>query len=455
MKEKGKLLIVDDDAYVVLSLRMFLEEHFTTVQSLATPEQMFKEIEKQSFDVIILDMNFNHGETSGRDGLKYLESILEKDPDASVIMMTAYGGVNIAVEAIKKGAKDFLIKPWENERLLATVMSVFNLAKEKKNVKHLLDRERVITSTIDNQFKEIIGDSPAMKNVFETIRKVAGTNAEVLLTGENGTGKELVARAIHRQSNRANEIFINVDLGSISETLFESELFGHKKGAFTDAKENRIGRFEAANGGTIFLDEIGNLSPALQSKLLQVLQNRTVTRLGTNDSIDIDIRVICATNMHIEKMVFEGKFREDLLYRINTVEINIPKLIERREDIPLLVKHFVEMYRRKYNKPNLSVSESGIKKLSSYNWPGNVREMQHALERAVIMSEGEILQGNDFEFLFGPRTSSNPEDYNLEKLEEWAIRKAMEKHSGNISHASRELGLSRGAMYRRMEKYGI
>ena len=455
MKEKGKLLVVDDDTYVALSLRMFLEEHFTFVQSLATPEQMFKEIEKQSFDIIILDMNFNHGETSGTDGLRYLETILEKDTDASVIMMTAYGGVNIAVEAIKKGAKDFLIKPWENERLLATVMSVFNLAKEKKNVKHLLNRERVIASSIDNQFKEIIGESPAIQSVFETIRKVAGTNAEILLTGENGTGKELVARAIHRQSIRANEVFINVDLGSIAETLFESELFGHKKGAFTDAKENRIGRFEAANGGTIFLDEIGNLSPGLQSKLLQVLQNRTITRLGTNDSIDIDIRVICATNMPIEKMVNEGKFREDLLYRINTVEIEIPRLIDRREDIPLLVKHFVEIYGRKYNKPNLNVSESGLKKLSSYNWPGNVREMQHALERAIIMSEREMLQGDDFEFLFASRNSSNPEDYNLEKLEEWAIRKAMEKHSGNISHASRELGLSRGAMYRRLEKYGI
>lgn len=455
MKTKGHILVVDDDSYVALSLKMFLEEHFTNVKSLATPEQMFIELEKSEFDVIVLDMNFKHGETSGKDGLKYLDKILQSYPDISVIMMTAYAGVNIAVEAIKKGAQDFLIKPWENERLLATVSSVFNLAREKKNVRHLRDREKIITSSIDSKFREIIGNSEPMKKVFDAIKKVAGTDAEVLITGENGTGKELVARAIHRASHRSDEVFINVDLGSISETLFESELFGHKKGAFTDAKEDRIGRFEAGNGGTIFLDEIGNLSPALQSKLLQVLQNKTITRLGTNEPIEIDIRIICATNIPIKEMVAEGKFREDLLYRINTVELNVPKLSERRDDIPLLVSHFIEVYGKKYNKPKLNVQESAIKVLTTYDWPGNVREMQHALERAVIMADSETLAAEDFEFLFKGKGDSQPEDYNLENLEEWAIRKAIEKYSGNISHASKELGLSRGAMYRRMEKYGI
>jgi len=455
MKIKGKILVVDDDSYIRLSLKMFLEEHFTSVDTLATPDGIMKALEKGEQEVIILDMNFKEGEISGKDGLIWLEKILEYNPDAAVIMMTAYGGVNIAVDAIKKGAKDFLVKPWENERLLATVISAYNLAIEKKNVQHLLDREKIISSSIDRQFIDMIGESSSIMNVFSSIKKVAGTDADVLILGENGTGKELVARAIHRNSSRADNVFITVDVGSISATLFESELFGHKKGAFTDAKENRIGRFEAAHGGTIFLDEIGNLSPELQSKLLQVLQNRTITRLGTNDPVEIDIRVICATNMQIENMVKEGKFREDLYYRINTVEINLPRLRERTEDIPLLVKHFAEIYGKKYNKGSIKVHEEALKRLSAYEWPGNIRELQHALERAVIMSDANRLTEKDFEFLFTSGGNDVPENYNLEKLEEWAIRKAIEKHKGNISHASLELGLSRGAMYRRIEKYGI
>jgi DNA-binding NtrC family response regulator len=320
----------------------------------------------------------------------------------------------------------------------------------------LRSQQKIISSSIDDQFSNIVGKSPSIKKVFNTIDKVAATNADVLLLGDNGTGKELVARSIHRNSKRSGEVFISVDLGSISETLFESELFGHRKGAFTDAKEDRIGRFEAASGGTVFLDEIGNLSLSLQAKLLAVIQNRQITRVGTNEPIDIDVRIIYATNRPLTQMVKNGEFREDLLYRINTVELQVPKLKERIDDIPLLTDHFLDLYSKKYNKPRSKISGNVINKLKSYPWPGNIRELQHAVERAVIMSESEKLEISDFSFLNAVSDSGlQPENYNLEVLESWAIRKAIRKHHGNISQAAKELGLSRGAMYRRMEKYGL
>ncbi len=455
-KLAGNILIVDDDDYILLTLRMFLEQHFTSVITINNPNQISNAYDERSYDLVILDMNFKEGETSGEDGLRWLGEILKIDADASVIMMTAYGGVNIAVEAIKQGAKDFIVKPWENERLLATVTSIYNLSSEKKNVRQLKSQQKVINSTLDEPFTNIVGNSDAIETVFKSINKVAATNAEVLILGENGTGKELVARAIHRNSERKDGVFISVDLGSISETLFESELFGHKKGAFTDAKEDRIGRFEAAMGGTIFLDEIGNLPMALQAKLLTVVQNRKVTRLGTNDPINIDVRIICATNKPLLEMAKEGEFREDLLYRINTVEIAVPPLKERIADIPLLTEHFVQLFARKYDKEDLEISKDVFSTLQKYPWPGNVRELQHAIERAVIMTENSSLNSQDFMFLSASALDGDkPHDYNLESLEEWAVRNAIKKHQGNISHAAKELGLSRGAMYRRMEKYGL
>lgn len=454
-KQQGKILIVDDDAYVALSLKMYLEQHFQHVTTIHLPDKIPSELQKLDIDVVLLDMNFQQGESSGKEGMKWLRKIVDLSPDTSVILMTAYGDINLAVDAIKEGASDFLVKPWQNEKLLATVNTAHKLNQEKRTVKHLRSKQKYITN-LNNQYADFIGQSDEMKHVYRQIEKVAVTDANVLILGANGTGKELVAKALHKNSHRYEEVFITVDLGAVSETLFESELFGHKKGAFTDAKEDRIGRFEAASGGTIFLDEIGNLTLPLQAKLLTVLQNRTITRLGTNEPVDIDVRVICATNGDINKMVKEGAFREDLFYRINTVAMQIPTLKERIDDIPLLVEHFLKTYCKKYQKEGIRIPEYVIKKLQDYQWPGNIRELQHAIERSVIMSDGGELQSGDFLFLIQDESSSPTIDnYNLEGLEEWAVKNAIKKHRGNISHAAKELGLSRGAMYRRMEKYGL
>ena len=455
-KIPGKVLIIDDDQYITISLKMLLEEHFKMVITEKNPEKIPFLLNKSDYDVIILDMNFQQGETSGKEGLKWLRVIKNSANPANVIIITACGDVNIAVQAIKEGALDFVTKPWQNEKLLTTVQAAYKLTQEKKRVKHLKSQQKIITSSIDHQFSNIIGQSGVMQAVFKTMQKISKTNASVLILGENGTGKEMVARAIHRQSDRSQEVFIGVDLGAIAENLFESELFGHKKGAFTDAKEDRIGRFEAANGGTIFLDEIGNLSLNLQAKLLSVLQSRMITRVGSNEPVMVDVRVICATNGNIYKMIKEHTFREDLLYRINTVEITLPPLRDRMEDIPLLSTHFLNSYSQKYQKPNLKIPEYVMKKLQKYNWPGNIRELQHALERAVIMCEGNALQSADFTFFDKEgQEEMEMENYNLEKLEAWAIKNAIRKHHGNISHAANELGLSRGALYRRMEKYDL
>lgn len=455
-KKIGKVLIVDDDQYVSLSLRMLLEQHFKKVEVLNSPKLIPETFTKQVFDVVLLDMNFSPGETSGKAGIKWLQKIIELDANTSVILMTAYGGVDIAVQAIKDGAVDFVVKPFQNEKLLTTVKAAYQLSQSKKAVKHLRSQKEILSSAMDHQYANMIGRSEIMKDVFRTVEKVAQTDANVLILGENGTGKELIARAVHRNSPRSREVFISVDLGAISETLFESELFGHKKGAFTDAKEDRIGRFEAASDGTLFLDEIGNLSLPLQAKLLAVLQNRKVVRVGSNKPIDIDIRLVCATNMNLPKMVKEGTFRQDLLYRINTVALNLPALREREEDVPLLAEHFLKIYCKKYQKPELRVPEYVVKKLQKYNWPGNVRELQHALERAVILSDGVNLKSSDFQFLTDDvEEDRQVENYNLEDLEKWAIKNALVKHKGNVSHAAKELGLTRGSMYRRMEKYGL
>ncbi|HHT99786.1 sigma-54-dependent transcriptional regulator [Xiashengella succiniciproducens] len=458
MAEKvGKILAVDDNADILFALKMLLKPHVELIQTETDPERIPQHLSEEDFDVILLDMNFNKDAISGKEGFHWLERILEIDPGAVVLFITAYGDVEKSVKAIKAGATDFIIKPWQNEKLLATIWSAMRLKQSKKELSHLRERQKEINTIMDQPFADFIGVSPGMQKVFRTIQKVAPTDANVLILGENGTGKELVARALHRASTRNDETFISVDLGAISETLFESELFGHVKGAFTDAKADRPGRFELASGGTIFLDEIGNLSLPLQSKLLTVLERREVTRVGANKPIPINIRLISATNMGIKQMAAEGTFRQDLLYRINTVEIELPALRDRPEDIPVLAEHFIRIYSKKYNRQINKPSPSVIRKLTQYPWPGNVREFQHVIERTIIMSEGPSLSEDDFHLSSHAKVSEGLEldTYNLDDVEKKVIEKVLKQHKGNVSKAASELGLTRTSLYRRLEKYGL
>jgi DNA-binding NtrC family response regulator len=453
----GKILIVDDDEDVLFSARLLLKQHYVIVRIEKDPTQLPIILKDEHYDVILLDMNFSGDATSGTEGFNWLKKILEIDPSSVIILITAFGNIEMAVKAIKEGATDFALKPWQNEKLLATVSSAMKLSESKQEIDSLLSRQRQLSYDIDKQFHDIVGVSDEMKRIFGTIQKVAKTEANILILGENGTGKELIARAIHRQSNREKEIFLNVDMGAISESLFESEMFGYSKGAFTDAKEDRAGRFEIASGGTLFLDEIGNLNFNFQSKLLSVLQNRQVTRLGSSIPRSIDIRLICATNLPIEELMSEKRFRQDLLYRINTVEIALPPLRKRMEDIPLLIEHFLQFYCKKYNKPAKEISNSAIEKLENYYWPGNIRELQHTIERVIIMGESEILQPGDFYFPSNEskENDSEPVNYHLEETEKLLIIKAVSKHGGNLTKAAKELGLTRASLYRRLEKYGL
>lgn len=456
-KEIGKILIVDDDEDVLLAAKMLLKKHAHHVTIEKNPNKIPFLLNNDSFDVILLDMNFSKDITSGKEGFYWLSQITERDPNAVVILITAFGDVEMAVRALKEGATDFVLKPWQNEKLLATISAAIKLKKSYNEVDKLKKAKKQLQDDSNQPFKDILGKSTAIKKVFDIIDKVAQTDANVLILGENGTGKELVARALHQKSLRKDNVFIGVDMGAITETLFESELFGHKKGSFTDAKDDRAGRFEVANTGTLFLDEIGNLSLPLQSKLLTALQNRQITRIGANKPIAIDIRLVCATNMPIYDMVKDNEFRQDLLYRINTVELHLPPLRERQEDIQLLADHFVEMYCKKYRKPLKTISANTIKRLQKYTWPGNVRELQHAIERAVIMSDSNTLSPEDFFFLTNnPQADDiNIENYNLESVEKSVIQKAINKHNGNISKAAKELGLTRASLYRRLEKHGL
>ena len=456
----GHVLVVDDDDDVLLAARMFLKRHVAVVHTEKDPDKLPLLMKNEDYNVILLDMNFTRDASSGQEGFFWLNRILEIDPSAVVVLITAYGDVEMAVRAIKEGAMDFVLKPWQNEKLLATVSAAINLSRSKQEVVTLRSLEQQLSADLDAQFQGFIGDSPAMQKVKSTIQKVGPTDADVLILGENGTGKELVARAIHRHSPRCDKPFVSVDMGAITESLFESEMFGHVKGAFTDAKADRAGRFEIASGSTLFLDEIGNLSPTSQAKLLTTLENRQVTRIGANIPKPIDIRLICATNMPIQDMIQQKTFRADLLYRINTIEIQLPPLAERTEDIPSLIEHFLTGYARKYNKPPMRIHAATIKKLETYAWPGNVRELQHALERAVIMSEGPVLQPADCFLSMSDGTSEQGEDvafdsYNLDDVDKTVIRKVLSKHQGNVSKAARELGLTRTSLYRRMEKYDL
>ncbi len=460
MEEKnlGKILIVDDNEDLLFAAKMLLKKYAKEVTIEKDPRRIPFLINNNNFDVILLDMNFTGDTTSGKEGFHWLKQIKEIDPKAVVILITAFGDVEMAVQALKEGATDFILKPWQNEKLLATLSAANRLKESYKEVDTISKKSKQLQADLKKPFSEIIGQSAAMKNIFSIIDKVAQTDANVLILGENGTGKELIARAIHDRSLRRDEIFAGVDMGALTESLFESELFGHKRGAFTDAKEDRVGRFEIADQGTLFLDEIGNLSMPLQSKLLTALQKREITRIGTNKAIPVDIRLICATNMNVHDMVMKGTFRQDLLYRINTVEIFLPPLRERQDDIPMLAEHFLKIYSQKYRKNFHEFTTGAIQLLKYYPWPGNIRELQHAIERAIIMAEGNELDSRDFFFLSSKPTTekiSTSSSLNLDEVEKNVIQKAIDKNGGNISKAAKELGLTRASLYRRLEKYGL
>lgn len=458
-QKHGKILIVDDNEDLLKAAKMHLKRHFAQVDIEKNPEAIPNLMNNEDYDVILLDMNFTKDVSSGSEGYYWLEKILQIDPSAVVVLITAYGDVQMAVKAIKAGATDFVLKPWENEKLLATLYSSMRLRETRDEVHTLKIKNQEINQAVNDRYKDIIGQSAAMQRIFQTIDRVAHTDANVLILGENGTGKELIARAIHSNSARGKESFVGVDLGSITETLFESELFGHKRGSFTDAKEDRPGRFEIANNGTLFLDEIGNLSMPLQAKLLTVLQNRRVSRVGANKETPINIRLICATNMPLYDMVKENRFRQDLLYRVNTIEIEIPSLRDRMEDIPLLSQHFLKHYAEKYQKNISRISDGAMTRMNKHPWPGNIRELQHAIERAVILSNNSVLQPEDFNFnpVTGKETEQpiNLDQFNLDEVEKLLIRKVLKKYNGNITQAAAELGLTRSSLYRRLEKHGL
>ncbi len=458
MKKEGKILIIDDEEDILLTLRIFLKQHFTFVKAETNPHYIPRLLRQHEFDVVLLDMNFRQGDTSGEDGITWLAKVKELSPSTRVIMITAYADVNTAVKALKGGASDFILKPWQNQKLLNVVQTVFDNKTEGSSANIAATHQSSNNLAADLQYNKIIGTSLSIQQVLNTVKKVAKTDANILILGENGTGKELIAREIHRQSSRADKPFVSVDLGAITESLFESELFGHKKGAFTDAYEDRIGRFEAASGGTLFLDEIGNLSFPLQMKLLSALQTRQIRKIGENKPTNIDIRLICATNMPLYNMVKENTFRQDLLYRINTVELKLPNLADRHEDIPLLASHFLEIYRKKYQKPSMGFAKATMDKLLNYHWPGNIRELRHAVERAIILAESNTLQKEDFLFQENKQnagTNTKVNSFNLDEVERQTIRKALNKFKGNVSKAADELGITRQSLYRRMEKHGL
>jgi two-component system response regulator HydG len=453
----GRILAVDDNEDILFALELLLKSHFELVTTLNSPDKIPELLTKEYYDVILLDMNFTKENINGKEGFDWLKKILEIDSDAVVLFITAYGDAEDAVKAIKSGATDFILKPWQNEKLLATVSASVKLRRSRIEADELRKRQKEICSAFDQPYHEFIGNSSEIKEVFSIIKKVANTDANILILGENGTGKELVARAIHRNSLRKDEVFISVDLGSITNTLFESELFGHEKGAFTDAKREKPGRFEIASKGTLFLDEIGNLSLPLQTKILTAIEKKEVTRVGANKPVSVDVRLICATNNDLYKMTANNEFRQDLLYRVNTVEINIPPLRERTEDIELIANHFLKIYSKKYKKSVNRISSAAIKKLNHYPWSGNVRELQHAIERAVIMTDQNSLDPEDFILTSQVKKTSNNEfdTYNLEDIEKRIIIKVLKQNQGNITQASKVLGLTRTSLYRRMEKYKI
>jgi DNA-binding NtrC family response regulator len=458
----GYILVIDDDPDVLTAANLLLKRRFSHVVTQTRPEHIPALLQDHGWDLILLDMNFAPGASDGQEGLHWLEQISRLQPGAAVILMTAYGAVETAVKAMKHGAADFILKPWHNERLLTTLNNSLRLRASEQELGQLQARSRELGG--NNATPGLIGTSPAMQSVYRYIERAGPTDANVLLQGENGTGKELVARALHQASRRAQEVFVSVDLGSVNENLFESELFGHKKGAFTGAVQDRCGRLQAAHGGTLFLDEVSNLPLGLQSKLLSVLEQRVVLPVGSNVPVPIDVRVISATNVALPELVREGRFREDLLYRLNTVQIALPPLRDRRSDIPLLLKHYLEHYCNKYKFAVKKVDDAMLEALMAYRWPGNVRELRHAVERAVIMSPGDKLELHE---LLPAGAAPQPDargetthgaelqTLDLDNLERQAIVTALKRHGGNVSQAARSLGITRTSLYRRMEKHGL
>ena len=452
----NKILIVDDKKSVLTALEMLIQTEFDEVLTLNNPNSLIATIEKNSVDIVLLDMNFKSGINNGNEGIFWLNEILKFDSSIIVIMITAYGDVELAVRAVKEGAFNFILKPWDNNKLLSTIHSALKLRKSKIENSSLKKESENLKQELNPSNYKFIGQSKAILDVLEMVKKVAKTDANILITGENGTGKELIAREIHKHSKRQNEILLNVDMGAISETLFESELFGHKKGSFTDAKEERIGKFETANKGTIFLDEIGNLPISLQTKILTVLQNRTITKLGDNKPIAIDVRLVSATNKDIGAMITNGLFREDLLYRINTIRIELPPLRERENDVILLAGFYLDKYSKKYDKKGLKISEKAKRKLLKHNWPGNVRELQHSIEKAVILSDNSIL--NEDSFSLNQNTNKhkrNIGNLTIEEMEKEMIIDCIEKEKGNMSNVSKKLGITRQTLYNKLKKYNL
>jgi len=447
--KQASILVLDDDKDVLTAISLLLKKEVKEVITEKNPENLLALIKKYSFDLILLDMNFNASINTGNEGIYWLKRIKETKPSICVIMITAYADIDLAIRSLKEGASDFVVKPWNNQKLVETIEDI--LAKK--------DSDKSSTKQQNYEELGLIGESEQMRAIFSKIEKVAPTDANILILGENGTGKDLIAKAIHQRSVRSERAYVKVDVGALTESLFESELFGHKKGAFTDAREDREGRFEAANSGTLFMDEIGNISLQQQAKLLTVLQNRQVTRLGTNNQIPLDIRLICATNLPLSELANENKFRKDLIYRINTVEIIVPPLRSRKSDIALLAKHFLKFYGNKYFKPDVELSDKALQKLEEYSFPGNVRELQYIIERAVIMADTELLQPGDL--IFSPLEtgtkilSEQESETKLSTIEKQTILKVIEKNNGNITKAAKELGITRTALYRRLSKYEI
>ncbi|HLP73807.1 MAG TPA: sigma-54 dependent transcriptional regulator [Bacteroidales bacterium] len=449
---KSSILIVDDNKSILSALEILLVHEFGEITTISNPNLIPSELRKKEYNVVVLDMNFTAGVNSGNEGIYWLGRIRETNPDISVVMITAYGDIDTAVKALKAGAADFVLKPWENGKLIATLKLALQLSLSKSEVRGLRERESELRKELNREQRNVIGSSPQILNVLKLARKVAGTDANVLITGENGTGKELIAQEIHRMSHRSSQILVSVDMGAITETLFESELFGHVKGAFTDARENRQGKFEIADKGTLFLDEIGNLSFHLQAKLLSALESRQITRVGSNNPVTVDIRLISATNRNIGEMVRDGLFREDLLYRINTIHIEMPPLRERGNDIILLAEFFLKKYTRKYAKPELKISKHALDKLLDYSWPGNIRELQNTIEKSVILSDGSVIRPEEI-YLRPLLQAENAGSFRtLEEMEKQMISLAIEKNNGNLTAAAEQLGVTRQTLYNKLKR---
>jgi DNA-binding NtrC family response regulator len=454
-KRDGRVLIVDDNKELLLGYEIFLSQHFKTIKTLSNPNLIPSTLQESAYDVILLDMNFSAGAHTGNEGFYWMKRILETDRDASIIFITAYGDIELAVRAIREGATDFVMKTWDKEKILSTILSSWQLRRSRSEIRNLKSKQRHLMEKENLNFDFCPSQSMAMKDLMKTVGKVAPTEANILILGENGTGKEVLAREIHRQSLRSREIFVSIDLGTITETLFESELFGHVAGAFTGADTDKLGRIEIASGGTLFLDEIGNLPLPLQAKLLSAIEKREVVKVGSSQAVPVDIRLICATNSNLYQLCEEGEFREDLLYRINNIQLNLPPLRERQEDIPLLAGYFVEKFAERHHKPGIRISKMALRQISKYYWKGNIRELRNLVERAVLLSEDALLKPADFAPYPGGPGNQKEDDLNLERNERKLIEKALGKTGHNKRLTAKALGINRTTLYNKIRKYGI